>query len=91
MLARDWLQETVDVIMDWPATPSDVSPIELLWAILKKLVRRMKRQTLQEQKSALLGAWNLIPQDTVNRLCTGFQTRLQLCLVNHRESLFNQF
>jgi hypothetical protein len=50
----------------------------------------MKRQMLQEQKSALLDTWGLIPQDTVNRLCKGFQTRVQLCLVNHGESISNQ-
>jgi hypothetical protein len=54
----DWLEEIVDVITDCPANSSDLSPIEVLWAILKKLVRRMKPQTLQEEKSALLGAWS---------------------------------
>jgi hypothetical protein len=46
--------------MDWPANSPGVSPTELLWAILKKLVRQMKRQTLQGLKSALLGAQSLI-------------------------------
>jgi hypothetical protein len=42
----------------------------------------MKPHTLQEQKSALLGAWSLIPQDTVDRWSKGFQTKLQFWLVN---------
>jgi hypothetical protein len=81
----DWVEETVDVVTDWPANSPDVSLTKLLRVILKKLVRRMKRETLQEQKSGLLGACSLIPQDTVDRLCKGFQTMLPLCLVNHRE------
>jgi hypothetical protein len=52
----DWLEETVDVFTDCPANSLDISPREVLWAILKKLVRRMKLQTLQEQKRGLLGA-----------------------------------
>jgi hypothetical protein len=79
----NWLEETVDVIMNWPVNSADVSSIESWWAIFKKLVRRMKRQTFQEQKSVLLSAWSLISQDTVDRLCKSFQTKLQLCLVNH--------
>jgi hypothetical protein len=75
--------------MDWPANSPDVSPRELLWRILKNLVKQMKRQTLQEQKSGLLAVWTVISQDTVNRLCKGFQTRLQLCLVNQGETISN--
>jgi hypothetical protein len=57
----DWLEETVDVIMDCRANSSDGWQMELFWGIYKKLVRRMKRQTLQEQKSALLGSWSSTP------------------------------
>jgi hypothetical protein len=89
-VAVNWLEETVDAITYYPANSPDVSQIELLREILKKLVRQMKRQTLQELKSALLDALSWIPQDTIDRLCKGFQTRLQLCLVNHGDSISNQ-
>jgi hypothetical protein len=75
-VALDWLDEIVDVITDCLANSPDVLPIELLWRILKKRVARMKRQTLQELKSALTSAWSLIPPHTVDRLCKGFQRRL---------------
>jgi hypothetical protein len=85
-----WLEEIVDVITSCPANSPHVLPIDFSWRILKKLARRMKRETLQEQKSGLRGTWSLIPQDTVDRLYKAFQTILQLCLVNHRESISNQ-
>jgi hypothetical protein len=72
-VATDSLEETVDVITDWPANSPDLWPIEVLWAILKKLVRRMNLQTLQEQKSVLLSTWNLIPQDTIDKLLRAFR------------------
>jgi hypothetical protein len=50
----DCLEETVDVITDCPASLPDVSPVEFLWAMLQKLLRRMTRQTLQELKGMLL-------------------------------------
>jgi hypothetical protein len=59
------------VVTDCPANSPDVSPIDVLCMMLKKLVRRMRQQTFQELKSALPGAKSLIPQDTVDRLCKG--------------------
>jgi hypothetical protein len=78
------------VIVDWPPNSPDLSPIELLWAILKKLVRKVKPEMIEELKSSLLAAWAMIPQDTIDRLCEGFATRLQLCLANHGDSISNQ-
>jgi hypothetical protein len=40
-VAMDWLEASVDLIVDWPAISPDLSPIELVWAILKKLIRRI--------------------------------------------------
>jgi hypothetical protein len=78
------------VITNCPANSPDLSPIEVLWRIVKKLVRRMKRQTLQEVEGVLPGAWSFIAQDTVDKLYKDSQMRLQLCLVNHRESISTQ-
>jgi hypothetical protein len=86
----DWLEESVDVIVDWPPNSPDLSPIELLWTILKKFVRKVKSQTIDELKSSLMAAWAMIPQDTIDRLCEGFATPLQLCLASHRHSISDQ-
>jgi hypothetical protein len=86
----DWLEESVDVIVNWPPNSPDLSLRETLWAILKKLVRKVKPQTIEELKNSLLVAWAMIPQNTIDRLCEGFATRLQLCLANHEDSILNQ-
>jgi hypothetical protein len=52
--ALNRLEESVDVIMDWPVNLADLSVIEVLWAILKKLVRRTQPKTIDELKSALV-------------------------------------
>jgi transposase len=85
--ALDWLEESVDVIVGWPLNSPDLSPRELLWVILKKLIRKVKPQTIEELKSSLLAAWAMIPQDTIDRLCEGFAIRLQLCFANHGNSI----
>jgi hypothetical protein len=52
----------------------------VLWAILKKMVRRINLKTRDELRAALVAAWALIPQITIDKLCHGFQTHLEVCL-----------
>lgn len=59
---------------------TDLSPIELLWGILKRWVATMAPRTMDELKEVIRQAWRTIPQGTINRLCAGFATRLQTCL-----------
>jgi hypothetical protein len=79
-LVLDWLEESITVIVDWSANSGELSPIELLWAILKKLVERISSQTIGELGSALLKALALIHQNSINKLCRAFLARLELCL-----------
>jgi hypothetical protein len=60
-VALDWLEESVDLIVYWPANSPDLSPIELLWAILKKLARKIKPEMIEELRNTLIAAWSLIP------------------------------
>jgi transposase len=88
--APNWLEESIDVIIDWPANSLDLSPIEALWAILKKLVERINPQRIEDLKAALIAAWALIRQTSIDRLCQGFQSRLERCLIEEGNSISNQ-
>jgi hypothetical protein len=87
--ALAWLEESVDVIVDWPANSPDLSPIELLWTILKKLVKRINPENMEELKSAVIVTRALIPQATIDKLCQRFQTPLEFCLARGSESISN--
>jgi hypothetical protein len=87
--ALDWLEESADVIVDWLANSPDLSLIELLWAILKKLVKRFKSHNMGELESSVVAAWALIPQATIDKLCQGFRTHLQPCLAKGGEPISN--
>jgi hypothetical protein len=75
----DWLEESLDLIPDWPANSPDLNPIELLWAILKAAVRKFHPKTLDELRVVLQAAWNSISQEMIDRLVGSFPTRLIQC------------
>jgi hypothetical protein len=50
------------------------------------LVGKIKPETIEELRNTLVAAWNLIPQSTTDKVCEGFERRLELCLANCGES-----
>jgi hypothetical protein len=89
-VALDWLEESVNPIVDWPANSPGLSPIELPWAILERFAMKSKPKTIKELRNTLIAAWSLIPQSTIDKLCEGFKRRLGLCLANGELSISNQ-
>jgi hypothetical protein len=89
--ALEWPEERADVILDWPANSPGLSPIEVLWAVHKTLVKQFDPQNMEERKSAAAAACALIPQATIDSLSRGFQTPLQICLAKRGESISNDF
>jgi hypothetical protein len=86
-IALDWIEENCDLLSRWPANSPDLSPIELLWAILKHAVAAMEPKSVEELKEVLLQAWETISLETINRLCSGFVRRLMLCLQFEEQSI----
>jgi hypothetical protein len=89
-VALDWLEESVDGIADCSPNSPDLSPIEILWAILKKMVSRTNPRKIEDLKTSLFAAWSLIPQNTIDRLCQSFEARLVLCLASEGNSISNE-
>jgi hypothetical protein len=85
----DWLESFCVVLGNWPANSPDLSPIELLWAILKKAVALLNPQNLTELRVALIQAWSKIPQKTINGLCMSFPARLKMCAERQGQSISN--
>jgi hypothetical protein len=85
----DWLEESCDVLHGWPANSPDLSPIELLWAILKKSIAIIKPVTLDDLRTALQNAWTSIPQRVIDDLCKSFKPRLIMCLERQGQSISN--
>ena len=68
--------------MDWPARSTDLNPIEHLWDIMSRTIRRrhVAPQTVQELTDALIQVWEDIPQETIRRLNRGMPRRCRECI-----------
>ena len=77
-----WATSMVDYIPPWPAFPPDLSPIEHLWDILDRAVRRRCPcpATVLQLRLALTEEWNNIPQHTIQRLVASMRRRCRAVL-----------
>jgi hypothetical protein len=46
----DWIEQSGDLLSDWPVSSPDLSPIELFWASLKQAVARSGPETVAQLK-----------------------------------------
>ena len=78
-ITTDFLNQHEIHTMDWPAISPDLNPIEHLWDILDRRIRRRLNppQTLQQLTEALVEEWNSIPQEVIRRLVRSMPRRCQ--------------
>ncbi|CAB4407058.1 unnamed protein product [Rhizophagus irregularis] len=60
-LTKEFLQENVSDIIDWPSNSPDLNPIEILWSIVKHNVEKCMPQNIDELKQFMAEEWNKIP------------------------------
>ena len=76
-VVQDHLQFRRIMTLPWPAKSPDLSPIERLWDIPERRVRRRphKPQDISELTDALKEEWRRIPQATIGRLIRNMRRR----------------
>ena len=83
-VVTNYLQRRNIQTLPWPAMSPDLSPIEHVWDILGKRVRRRIPQprTLGELGAALQDEWGRIPQVTIRRLIGSMHCHCIACYDN---------
>jgi hypothetical protein len=64
----------------WPAYSPDLSPIEHMWAIVKKKLKGRRFADEGELFKAVSEAWDSIEMTTINNLVNSFPARCQVCV-----------
>lgn len=70
-----YLQQQRVNVLPWPAKSPDLSPIEHLWDLLDRRVRRRSPSTLPQLENFLQQEWNAIPQIEIQRLIQSMRRR----------------
>ena len=87
--AQDELEtlHNVNMIPMWPSKSPDLSPIEMVWAIIKKKLKGKMFSTRHELYEAVKEQWNAIPCNVIDNLLTSFRARLTICAKLNGECL----
>lgn len=78
-VVSEYLDEVELPRLEWPACSPDLNPIEHLWDLLKRAVRRRPVQplTLQDLRLALAEEYQAIPQERISNLIHSMPRRMQ--------------
>ncbi|CAB5202290.1 unnamed protein product [Rhizophagus irregularis] len=76
-LAKNFLQENVPAVMDWPSNSPDLNPIENLWALTKRNVEKRQPKNLDELELFMIEEWHEISDEIINNLVRSMKKRCE--------------
>jgi hypothetical protein len=80
---------TIYSVLIWPPYSPDLSPIEQVWAYIKRKLKGRRFANADELFAALSQEWEAIPQEMIDDFCSSFRARCQVC-VNHGGQSLNR-
>lgn len=86
-LAREFLQNNVPEVIDWPSNSPDLNPIENLWQIVKSNVEKRMPKNLNDLEKFMTEEWNLIPESVILNLVNSMRPRCELIIENNGERI----
>lgn len=77
----NYIEQNARLLYGWPPNSPDLSPIEMLWSIVKHKLQKLDHMPTNKQqlKDAIIEIWKTIEIETVNSLIESFQYRIQMC------------
>ena len=78
----NYIEKYAMVLYNWPANSPDLSPIEMVWSIMKNKLMAYENQpkNQEELESLLVDIWeNQITYELINDLILSFEYRLEMC------------
>jgi hypothetical protein len=76
------IEERGFFILDWPPHSPDLSPIEMIWSLLKRRLKGRIFKNIEEMFQEIKLEWNSIPQNVIDSLVSSFKARCLVC-INH--------
>ena len=66
----------------WPPNSPDLSPIEIIWSIIKGMLSMFPPSNLDELKSSIKKIWESIPAEICKNIINHFKERWKLCAIH---------
>jgi len=63
----------------WPANSPDLSPIEVVWPILKQELSKMKNTSLDELRNNIIDIWPRFPKELCEKIIGEFDEKVIIC------------
>ena len=79
-LAKNFLQDNMPEVIDWPSNSPDLNPIENLWSIVKRNVEKKMPKNISDLRHFMIEEWNDIPQSTLIGLVRSMKRRCELVI-----------
>jgi hypothetical protein len=67
----------VSVVLAWPACSPDLSPIEMVWAILEYELSKRSYSSVEEKRDEVIRLWNSFPIEMCHKLIDTFDYRIR--------------
>jgi hypothetical protein len=83
-VVNEWMENYGISRLMWPPYSPDISPIENLWAYLKRHLLELRPQptNMEDLLEKCHTIWNNIPKNIVHGLYNSMPTRIRMCLKN---------
>ena len=85
--AKEFLQESVPEVLEWPSNSPDINPIENLWSIVKHNVEKRFPRNIDELNQYMTEEWEKIPESFLVNLVQSMKTRCQLVIEKNGERI----
>jgi hypothetical protein len=66
--------------LKWPPHNPDLSPIEMIWSLIKRALKGRVFYSPQELHDATIAAWQQIDQRTIDNLVGSFKAKCRICV-----------
>jgi hypothetical protein len=86
-LAKNFLQDNMPEVIDWPSNSPDLNPIENLWSIVKRNVEKKMPKNISDLRHFMIEEWNDIPQSTLIGLVRSMKRRCELVIESNGERI----